>query len=57
MRKLGISKKEFAVLDQRTPKSDPVAERSGAPIYTGSHDEIEERAFPWLRRRRRYRSR
>lgn len=52
----GLNKSDIDTLDRQIPKNDPIAQ--GRPVYTGTHEEIEEALVPWLRRRRRgYRQR
>lgn len=50
----GLNKSDVDVLAQQIPVNDPIAQRNPErPIYTGTHEEIEEALVPWLRRRRR----
>jgi hypothetical protein len=51
-RKFGVSKGAFRSLGERIERSDPLEERLGMETHSGSIEEIEERMFPWLKKRR-----
>ena len=55
----GLNKSDVDAIAQSIPVEDPIAARNPErPLYTGTHEEIEEALVPWLRRRRRsYRQR
>ena len=55
----GLDKRDVDALAATIPVDDPIAQRNPErPLYTGTHEEIEEALVPWLRRRRRsYRQR
>jgi hypothetical protein len=50
----GLSKSDVDALERSIPTNDPIAQRNPErPLYSGTHEEIEEALVPWLRRRRR----
>jgi hypothetical protein len=52
-----LSKAQVDKLQRDIPSDDVIARQQGLPIYHGSSiEEIEERMFPWLKRRRRCRN-
>lgn len=42
-------------LQRQIENRDVIAEKHNLPVYHGSKEAIEERMFPWLKRRRRRR--
>lgn len=40
-------------LQRELPSDDVIARQQGVRVYHGNIQEIEERMFPWLKRRRR----
>lgn len=57
MRREGLNKSDLRKLEQQITRSDPIAENLGLPVHYGSIEAAEEKRFPWLRRRRRWRRR
>lgn len=50
-----LTKEEIKQLERSIPSHDSIADRQGVSTYRGSLEEIEERHFPWLKKRRRER--
>jgi hypothetical protein len=51
----GLSEADLRKLEQEIPRSDATADALGLKTHYGTIEAAEEKAFPWLSRRRRQR--
>lgn len=52
-RREGLTQDEVKELERKIPRNDPLPDKLGIKRHFGSIEAAEEKAFPWLRDRRR----
>lgn len=51
-----LTQEELRKLEREIPRNDPTPSKLRLPTYYGSIEAAEEKAFPWLKNRRRRRA-
>lgn len=56
-RREGLSHDDVRKLEEHIRREDPLPDKLRLPVHYGSIEAAEEKRFPWLRDRRRFRRR